>query len=347
MIRIGIIGFGYWGPHVARNVGNLYGEARVSWICDTHPPRLERAKVLVPGARLTSRHEDLLEAEDCDAIAVITPVATHHHFALEALRAGKHVFITKPITRTVDEAKSLIAEAKTRGRTLFVDHTFVYHGAVRRAKEIIDRGDLGELWYFDSIRINLGLFQRDVNVLWDLAPHDLAILDHWCGQDPVAVSAVGAAHGGQPHADVAYLSVHYGSSLLAHVHANWLAPTKVRRIILGGEKKMLIYDDMEASEKIKVYDRGIDVKSDEEFYNALVQYRMGDMWAPRLELPEALFTEMQHFVRCCRGEEQPITGGVEGLRVVQILEAASKSISLRGEPVAINDLGTLRPPPRT
>ncbi|GAC1351292.1 MAG: Gfo/Idh/MocA family oxidoreductase [Polyangiales bacterium] len=332
-LRVGVVGYGYWGPNIVRNFGALGGEAKVTWVCDSSPARLERARSVVPNAHLTARFEDLLEASDCDAIAIITPVATHHRLALATLNAGKHAFVTKPMTRTVEESRELCALASSQKLTLFVDHTFVYHGAVKRAKEIIDRGELGELWYFDSVRINLGLFQRDVNVLWDLAPHDLAILDHWCAQEPVAVSAVGAAHGGQPHADVAYLTVHYNSSFIAHVHANWLSPTKVRQIILGGNKKMLIYDDMEVSEKIKVYDRGIDVKSDEEFYNALVQYRMGDMWAPRLEMPEALLVELRHFVRCCVGHETPLTGGAAGLRVVQILEAASKSISLGGAPV--------------
>ena len=347
MIRIGIVGFGYWGPHVARNVEGLGGEARTTWICDAAAPRLERAGRLVPHARLTARFEHLIDADDVDAVMITTPVASHHPLALAALRAGKHVFIAKPMTRTAAEARELIEVARERQRTLFVDHTFIYHGAVRRAKQIIDSGELGEVWYFDSVRINLGLFQRDVNVLWDLAPHDLAILDYWCGQEPVSVSATGAAHGGQPHADVAYLTVHYGSSFIAHVHANWLSPTKVRRILLGGEKKMLIYDDMEISEKIKVYDRGIEVDTDEDFYKALVQYRMGDMWAPRVDLPEALGVCVGHFVRCCRGEEQPLTGGAAGLRVVQILEAASKSIAMGGAPVPIGKLGTLRPPPQT
>jgi predicted dehydrogenase len=332
-LRIGVVGFGYWGPNIVRNFGNIGNEAKVTWVCDTQASRLDRARQAAPNARFTERFEDLLEADDCDAIAIITPVATHHKLALATLRAGKHAFVTKPMTRTVQEARELCEEAAKRKLTLFVDHTFVYHGAVKKAKEIIDRGELGELWYFDSVRINLGLFQRDVNVLWDLAPHDLAILDHWCGQEPVAVSATGAAHGGQPHADVAYLTVHYNSSLLAHVHANWLSPTKVRQIILGGNKKMLIFDDMEVSEKIKIYDRGIEVKSDEDFYHALVQYRMGDMHAPRIDLPEALAVEARHFVRCCRGEEQPITGGASGMRVVQILEAASKSITMGGAPV--------------
>ena len=346
-VRIGVLGYGYWGPNVVRNAGTLGNEAKVTWVCDSSPSRLERARQNVPGARFTDRFDEMLNADDCDAIAIITPVATHHKFALATLNAGKHAFIAKPMTKTVAEARELIAVAKEKKKTLFVDHTFVYHGAVRRAKEIIDRGDLGELWYFDSVRINLGLFQRDVNVLWDLAPHDLAILDYWCGQDAIAVNAVGAAHGGQPHADVAYLAVHYRSSFLAHVHANWLSPTKVRQIILGGEKRMLVYDDMENSEKIKVYDRGIDVETDEDFYHALVQYRMGDMWAPRLELPEAMSVEVRHFVRCCRGEEEPITGGAAGLRVVQVLEAASKSISMGGAPVPIAKMGTLRPPPKT
>lgn len=339
-LRVGVVGFGYWGPNIVRNFGNIGKDAQVTWICDTSPTRLERAKGIAPNAKLTERYEDLLEANDCDAIAIITPVATHHKLALAALQAGKHAFVTKPMTRTVAEAKELVDEAAKRKLTLFCDHTFVYHGAVKKAKEIIDRGDLGDLWYFDSVRINLGLFQRDVNVLWDLAPHDLAILDYWCGLEPVAVSAVGAAHGGQPHADVAYLTVHYAGSFIAHVHANWLSPTKVRQIILGGNKKMLIFDDMEVSEKIKIYDRGIEVKTDEEFYNALVQYRMGDMLAPRIDLPEALAVEARHFVRCTRGEEQPLTGGHAGMRVVQMLEAASKSISLGGAPVPCAKLGT-------
>jgi predicted dehydrogenase len=337
-LRIGIVGYGYWGPNILRNFNALGEEARVTWVCDSAPKHLDRARGVGHGARFTARYQDLLEADDCDAVAIITPVATHHPLALDALRAGKHVFVTKPMTRTVAEARELCSEAKKYGKTLFVDHTFVYHGAVRKARELVDRGDLGELWYFDSVRINLGLFQRDVNVLWDLAPHDLAILDYWAPSAPIAVSAVGAAHGGQPHADVAYLTVHYANSFIAHVHANWLSPTKVRRVTLGGAKKMLIYDDLETSEKIKVYDRGIDVKTDEDFYHAVVQYRMGDVWSPRLDLPEALAVEARHFVRCCRGEETPLTGGRAGLRVVQMLEAASKSMEMGGAPVPCDRL---------
>lgn len=335
MIGIGIVGYGYWGPNLVRNFAQL-PDTRVISVCDLHPERLAQVQIQYPSITTTSSYRALLDNPAIDAIAVATPVSSHYELALQALRAGKHVLVEKPLAATSEQAVRLIAEADQRRRVLMVDHTFIYTSAVRKMKALVDEGQLGTLFYYDSVRVNLGLFQHDVNVLWDLAVHDLSIMDYVLGVQPVAVAATGMAHiPGQPE-NMAYLTCFFESNLIAHFHVNWLAPVKIRRTLVGGSKKMIVYDDLEPSEKIKVYDKGITVQNgDENVYELLVGYRSGDMWAPRLEPKEALHTEAQHFVRCMHGLEQPESDGAAGLRVVRVLEAASQSVARRGEPIDI------------
>jgi len=306
----------------------------VEAVCDTRYERAVRlgAEYRIP--KLTDRADELLAA-DLDLIVIATPSFTHFELAKAALAAGKHVLVMKPLATRADQAEELCALAERQGLLLAVDHTFVFTGAVRKMKELISAGEIGDLYYFDSVRINLGLIQTDVNVMWDLAPHDVSIMDYLIGQDPVSVSATGAAHGGSPTENIAYLMVRYEGSLISHVHVNWLAPAKVRRTIVGGSKKMMIYDDMEPSEKLKVYDKGFSIATDpalEKEYQLMISYRSGDMHAPQLETREALALETDNVINAIGGKEELIADGVAGWRVVRILEAAHNSIQ-QGGPV--------------
>ena len=335
MITVGVIGYGYWGPNLVRNFAETPG-ARVGFVTDKRAERLSHVRARYPTTHVSTDHRDLITDPSVDAVAIATPVSSHFDLAMEALRAGKHVLVEKPITSTSEQATALIAEADKRGLVLMVDHTFVYTNAVGKMRELTQAGDLGEIYYYDSVRINLGLFQHDVNVLWDLAVHDLSIMDFVLGQSPVAVSATGLAHvPGQPE-NIAYMTMFFDGQLIAHVHVNWLAPVKVRRTLLGGSRRMIVFDDLEASEKIKVYDRGISVNpSQENVYQMLVGYRAGDMWAPQLGITEALHTEATHFVSCIAQKQVPRTDGHAGLRVVRLLEAATESMAQQGRPVSV------------
>lgn len=333
MVNIGIIGYGYWGPNLVRNFKTCEG-ATVKMVSDLRPERLKAVSALYPGIRTTMNARELIASPDVDAVAIATPVYTHFQLALDALRAGKHVLVEKPLTSTSAEGAQLIEEARRLGKVLMVDHTFIYTGAVRKIKSLVDNGDLGKLYYYDSVRVNLGLFQHDVNVLWDLAVHDLSIMDYVLGRQAKAVAATGMAHvPGKPE-DVAYLTCFFEDDVIAHFHVNWLAPVKVRRTLLGGDKKMIVFDDLEPSEKIKVYDKGITVTENaDNIYKLMVGYRTGDMWAPQLPAMEALLVEASHFVECINKAKTPLTDGEAGLRVVRILEAATESMKKRGAPV--------------
>jgi len=334
-VGVAVVGYGYWGPNLVRNLAEL-PDASVRWVCDLQPDRLGPVSRRYPAVGITSDYDEVLRDPAVDAVVVATPVATHYRLALAALRAGKHVLVEKPLAATSEEALELVDEAGRRGLVLSVDHTFVYTGAVRVMHELVEKGTVGDLYYFDSVRVNLGLFQHDVDVMWDLAVHDLSILDYIVPEKPVAVSAFAAAHVPHHPANVAYLTLAFESSMVAHVHVNWLAPVKVRHTLLGGSKQMIVYDDIEPSEKVRVYDRGIDLAGDREaVYEMLVSYRTGDMWAPHVDLTEALRTETAHFLRCITDDEQPLTGGEEGLRVVRTLEAAARSIEQQGRLVEI------------
>ena len=336
MIGFGIVGYGYWGPNLVRNFSEAPG-AQVIAVSDLREDRLGQVRSRFPSIKVTSNYHELLADPTIDAIAIATPVATHFHLAMEALSAGKHVFVEKPLATNTEQGERMVEEAARCRRVLMVDHTFVYTGAIRKIKELLTAARLGQLYYYDSVRVNLGLFQYDVNVLWDLAVHDLAIMDYLLDSRPCAVAATGMAHvPGQPK-DVAYLTCFFDNNLIAHFHVNWLAPVKIRRTLIGGCKKMIVYDDLEPSEKIKVYDKGITVKNGaEERYAMMVGYRTGDMWAPQLDTTEALRVEAAHFVNCIDNGRVPITDGQVGLRVVRILEAATQSMSQRGRPVEMH-----------
>ena len=286
-----------------------------------------------PFVKTTLNHLELISDPEVDAVAIATPVSTHFDLVNQALQAGKHVLVAKPLASTSQQAEDLIVKADHRNLILMVDHTFIYTGAVRKIQELVSANALGKIFYYDSVRVNLGLFQHDVNVIWDLAVHDISILDFVIPMFPNLVSTTGMNHvPGQPE-DIAYLTLFFDDSLIAHIHVNWLAPVKVRRTLIGGERKMIVYDDLEPSEKVKVYDKGITVNNDESLYRALFDYRTGDMWAPQIDKTEALKSETMHFIDCIESGNKPITDGKAGFRVVRILEAATKSLMQHGHPV--------------
>ena len=330
MIRIGVIGYGYWGPNLVRNFMAAPGSA-VTRVCDLRTERLSTLGKLYPGLKTCSDSSALINDPQIDAVVIATPVTSHFELAMAALKAGKHVLVEKPLAARADQACKLVDEAAGRNLVLLVDHTFVYTDAVRKIRELISSGKLGEIYYYDAVRVNLGLFQHDVSVIWDLAIHDLSIIDHVLPSKPVAVSATGISHvPGQPE-NVAYITLFFASAQIAHVHVNWLTPVKVRHTLIGGSEKMILYDDLEPSEKLKVYDKGINVTHEpEDVYKMLVSYRLGDMWAPQLNNTEALQTEANHFIDCIEHNQQPETDGPAGLRMVKLIEAAETSLRDRG-----------------
>src|ERR1043165_4417386 len=330
MIRVGVIGYGYWGPNLVRNFMAAPGSA-VTRVCDLRHERLSSLGKLYPAVKTCSDVNELINDPEIDAVIIATPVSSHYELALAALKAGKHVLVEKPLAARSDQARELVDEAAARKLVLLVDHTFVYTDAVRKIRELIASGQLGDIYYYDAVRVNLGLFQHDVSVIWDLAIHDLSIIDHVLPSKPVAVSATGISHvPGQPE-NVAYITLFFASAQIAHVHVNWLTPVKVRHTLIGGSEKMILHDDLEPSEKLKVYDKGIDVTPEpEDVYKMLVSYRLGDMWAPQLSNTEALQTEALHFIDCIEHNKQPETDGSAGLRMVNLIEAAETSLRDRG-----------------
>jgi predicted dehydrogenase len=343
-LRVGVIGCGYWGPRLVRNFVSILNEGMRA-VADTDQRRLDVITEQYPFIRTATDPMELIESRDIDAIAIATPAHTHFDLAQATIAAGKHVLIEKPMTDSVQSSVRLIDLAEQAKVVLMVDHTFIYTGAVRKMKEIVNSGELGELYYFDSVRVNLGLFQHDVNVLWDLAPHDVSIMDDIIGKSPIAVAAHGVAHmnyGQNKMEDIAYLTVYYPDNLIGHIHVNWLAPVKIRRTLIGGSKKMIMYDDTEPAEKVKVYDRGVELSGYDDptnLYKALVSYRMGDMYAPHLEQVEALRREVEHFVDCIETGAKPETDGYAGLNVVRILDAASRSLRNGGATTPIDHSG--------
>jgi predicted dehydrogenase len=335
MIKVGVIGYGYWGPNLVRNFMEAPGSTVVA-VCDLRGERLVQLKNRYPTIQTSSDCNSLFQNSDLDAIVIATPVSSHFELAMGALKAGKHVLVEKPLAANSDQAVQLIDEAARRKKVLMVDHTFVYTGAVRKIRELITANALGDIYYYDAVRVNLGLFQHDVNVIWDLAIHDLSVMDYVLPTKATAVSATGISHiPGQPE-NVAYITLFFNEPQIAHVHVNWLTPVKVRHTLIGGSEKMILYDDLEPSEKVKIYDKGITVsQSPEAVYEMLVSYRSGDMWAPRLDSTEALQIEAQHFVDCIENNKKPETDGTDGLRLVRIVEAAEKSLRARGQLVEI------------
>jgi predicted dehydrogenase len=322
MINVGTVGYGYWGPNVARNF-NSCPEAKLTSVCDISEKRLGLAQANFPFIKGYADPKELIRAKDVDIVAIVTPVFTHYELAWEALLAGKHVFVEKPFTSTSAQAEELIELAARKGLKIMVDHTFLFTGAVKKMKTMIDAGELGNLFFYDSVRVNLGLFQHDVNVIWDLAPHDLSIMDYLIKEKPVAVSAHGSSHLDGGLEDVAYV---------------WLSPVKIRSTLISGDKKMLVWDDLSSDEKIKIYDRGVAVNGSNGnghsgIHKLLVSYRSGDIHIPKIENTEALKTEVQYFIQCLEKNEEPFNNGEAGLQVVRILEAADRSIKNGGNKI--------------
>ena len=332
-IRAGVIGYGYWGPNVARNFHG-HDNCELVMICDRDPQRLLNASKACPDARLTTDCEEILSSPDVDVVAVVTPVWSHFELARRALEKGKHVFVEKPFTSSSAQAEELIELAAGKNLKIMVDHTFLFTGAVRKIRQLVDENALGNLFYYDSLRVNLGLFQHDVNVIWDLAPHDLAIMDYVIHEKPEAVAATGERHLNGVE-DIAFITVYFPGRIIAHINVNWLSPVKVRTTLLGGEKKMLVWNDLEADEKIKVYDKGVHMGSGEGVHQLLVSYRSGDMWSPQVEQVEALKAEIDYFMDCVAHNRTPHNDGEAGLRVVRLLEAADQSLRKRGEAIPL------------
>lgn len=327
-MNFGVIGYGYWGPNVVRNLMNLDG-SQVLAIAEISSAARLRAQKACPGGKVTSEVSEVIRSPNIDAIAIVTPVWTHFDLAKAALENGKHVFVEKPFTSNSAQGEELIDLASRKNLTIMVDHTFLFTSAVTKLSHLIEDGTLGKLYYYDSTRVNLGLFQHDINVLWDLAPHDLSIMDYLIKAAPEAVLATGQNHLNS-HEDVAYMTLYFPQKIIAHINVNWLSPVKVRTTLIGGEKRMVVWNDLEADEKVKLYDRGVDVTSREGVYELLMNYRSGDMWAPQLEQVEALRQELEYFVQCVSSGQKALNDGCAGLRVVKMLEAASQSLSKRG-----------------
>jgi len=327
-IRVGVIGYGYWGPNIVRNLSAVDGW-HVAAVCDRQPGALARARKAHAGVYVTTDATEVLTATDIDAVAIVTPVWTHFELAKAALENGKHVFVEKPFTSTSAQAEQLIELAERKNLRIMVDHTFLFNGAVRKIKELVQNGTLGPLYYFDSTRVNLGLFQHDVSVVWDLAPHDLSVMDHLIGLAPEALAATGGNHFNHL-ADMAFITVYFPGNITAHINVNWLSPVKIRTTLIGGRDKMLVWNDLEPDEKIRIYDKGVDIKNGQGVHDLLVSYRSGDVLSPKIDITEALRVEMKYLYDCIAHNRQPLNDGAAGLRVVRLLEAAEASLKNRG-----------------
>jgi predicted dehydrogenase len=333
-MRIGVIGYGYWGPNIVRNF-HSQENCEVVLVADHNPKCESRLKKTFPSVGFTTDENQILRSPDIDVVAVVTPVWTHFELAKKALENGKHVFVEKPFTYNVAQGEELVELAARKNLKIMVDHTFLFTGAVRKIKELVDKKELGDLYYYDALRVNLGLFQHDVNVIWDLAPHDLSIMDYVIGEKPEAVVATGERHLNGVE-DVAFITVYFPKHIIAHVNVNWLSPVKVRTTLIGGEKKMLVWNDLEADEKLRIYDKGVSMSTNpSNLHQLLVSYRSGDMWAPQVEQVEALRAETAYFIKCIEENTKPFNDGEAGLRVVRILEAADRSIRSRGEAISL------------
>lgn len=339
MVSVGVIGCGYWGPNLIRNFAKLTSKScNLTAVADMEPRKLGAIQQLYPKVRLYSAAEDLLAQVDIDAVVIATPVSTHYMLAKAALQHGKHVLIEKPLTSEVSQAEELVQLSAQNRKILMVDHTFIYTGAVRKIRELIETGELGDIYYYDSVRVNLGLFQQDINVLWDLGPHDFAIMSHLLYKKPVSVSAIGArplCQGAWSLESIVYVTVRFEDGTLAHFHLNWLSPVKVRRTLIGGSRKMIVYDHLDPDNQLKIFDKGIELQTDEERSRMLIQYRLGDMLAPKVDQTEALELVCKHFLECIQYERKPITDGEAGLQVVRLLEAAQKSMENQSEVVKL------------
>jgi predicted dehydrogenase len=338
MIKIGIIGYGYWGPNLVRNFNRAHN-AELRYVADLQPELLNEVANLYPSIKVTTKIDEILKDEEIEAVVIATPVSSHFSLAKDALESGKHVLVEKPLASNSDECEILVSLASSLGKVLMVDHTFPYNPAVRKMKELVSSGVLGDLYYFDSTRVNLGLFQNDINVIWDLAVHDLSILDYLVKEQPIAVSATGMSHVNSKNENIAFLTLFFDSHFIAHININWLSPVKLRQTILGGDKKMVLYDDLEPTEKIKVYDKGIILGDPTEKRKELnINYRTGDLWIPNLERTEALQNMVQEFIQSIVNGRKPLTDGSNGYQVVKIMEAATKSMHQQGQKINIKNI---------
>jgi predicted dehydrogenase len=336
-MKIGVVGMGYWGPNLVRNFLST-SEVENVVCCDLQQRRLDQIQKRFPGVETCLPVDDLLRRSDIDAVALATPVSTHYELGMKVIESGKHLLVEKPFTLRVSDAESLIEASEKQGVTLMVDHTFIYTSAVRKIKDVLDKGDIGDLLYFDSVRVNLGLFQRDTNVIWDLAPHDFSVMGYLIRKNPVAVSAVGMSHFNSTE-DIAYITVMFPDNIIAHFHVNWISPVKVRKILIGGTKLMVVYDDMEPSEKVKLYDKGVAFHEADSVYKALVEYRTGDMFAPHVAQTEALSLMTADFVKAVKTKTKPESDAHSGLNVVRLLEAAEQSLKMGGLVIRLNSNG--------
>jgi len=337
MLNLGVIGYGYWGPNIVRNFFSCPG-INLKRVCDLSPERLAKVTSTYPSIQTTHTNRDITTATDIDAVAIITPVSTHYEIARECLENGKHIFVEKPFTSSVAEALELVNLAEKKNLLIMVDHTFLFTSAVKKMRELITQGVLGDLYYIDSTRVNLGLFQMDTNVVWDLAPHDLAIINYLTGQHPHTVLATGIDHFHQNSENLAYITLFYENNFMAHLNVNWLSPVKIRNTLVGGSKKMLVWNDLDNEDKIKIYDKGVELHTKEKIYQALFSYRSGDMISPNLNPTEALSEEARYFVQCIDSGTQPINNGWAGLKVVEILAATDQSLRNKSIPIKIPSL---------
>lgn len=336
-LNVAIIGYGYWGPNLVRNFNELKN-VKIAYCCDLREERLREVKNKYLGIKITRDYKKILKSKKVDAVIIATPLSSHYVLAKQALLSGKHVWIEKPMTQNSKEAKELIDLAREKEKIIFVDHIFLYTEPVRTVKKIIDSRKLGKIYFFDSVRINLGLFQPDTNVLWDLAPHDISIMRYLLGKDPEAVSVFASSHIISEIPDTAYLSFRFKDGISAHIHVSWLSPVKIRRSIIAGNNKMVVYDDLESAESVKIYDRGVARRNKKAISTTMgYQYRIGDIQVPAIEVKEALHSAAEHFIECIQKNRIPLTNGLEGLKVVSILEAAETSIRENGKFVKIED----------
>lgn len=335
VLNIAVVGYGYWGPNIVRNFNAINGINSIL-VCDIRSDACNIAKRNFPNVEVSTDINTVISSPDIDAVAIVTPVFTHFELAKKALENDKHIFVEKPFTSNAAQAEELIELAEKKNLKIMVDHTFLFTGAVRKIRELIDDGSLGELYYYDSMRINLGLFQHDVNVIWDLAPHDLSIMDYVIDEKPEAISANGRPHFGNSLEDVAFITVFFNNNIIAHFNVNWLSPVKVRTTLIGGEKRMVVWNDLEVDEKIRIYDKGVKVTSREGIYDLLISYRSGDIWAPKIQETEALKAEAEYFVDCILNNKDPLNNGHAGLRVVKMMEASTKSLRDEGKPVKLS-----------
>ncbi|MBI5195850.1 MAG: Gfo/Idh/MocA family oxidoreductase [Nitrospirae bacterium] len=331
MINVAVIGYGYWGPNLVRNFVDNHS-TDVSYVCDIDKSRLKMIKQKKSQIKSVVDYRDIIKDDNVQVVAIATPVSTHYKIAYDVLNAGKHVFIEKPMTLNSSEGKKLIELAEKKNLIIFVDHTFIYTGAVKVIKDLLTSNEMGDIYYFDSVRVNLGMFQHDINVIWDLAPHDFSIMDYLIAEKPAFISSTGASRISGKVEDIAYISLRFQSGLIAHLHVNWMSPVKIRKIIIGCSKNMIVFDDLNVDEKVKVYDKGVKLMnvSREKLYRNLVQYRIGNMYSPRIESTEALKAEITHLADCVINGKRPVTDGEAGLRVVKLLEAAQNSLRKGG-----------------